>query len=182
MTIKPRWSQPCAGPNSLNPPDSHKLELPAFASRREAALYWYQYGFAVIPLVPKTKQTAVKWDQWLAGLSRAAIIKYWTEHREHDVGFIVGNDTLVLDADAPKAVAALESLEARFEIKPMLVVKTSKGEHHYFRRAPGTYAKSDSHCTARHPERIDVKTGRSMVVLPPSTGKTILSMEGCHAY
>ena len=130
MTNRPPRPQCSAGPNSLNPPDFHKPKLPVFGSRHEAALYWYHRGFAVIPLVPKSKQTAVKWDQWLADLSRAAIIKYWTAHRDHDVGFIVGNDTLVLDADAPEAVAALESLEARYEIKPMMVVKTSKGEHH----------------------------------------------------
>ncbi len=42
-------------------------------------------------------------------------------------------------------------------------------------------AKSDSHSTEDHPERIDVKTGQSMVVLSPSTGKEILYQEVDHA-
>ncbi len=181
MTTIPLGPQSYAGPNSPDLANPHKRVFPVFGSRREAALYWYSYGFAVIPLLPRSKQTVVKWDQWLADLSRVSIIKHWTEHRDHDVGFIVGNDTVVLDADAPQSVAALEALEARFGIKPMLVVKTSKGVHHYFRRAAGTFASPDSHSTAVHPARIDVKTGRSMVVLPPSPGKTIVAMGGCDA-
>lgn len=54
-----------------------------------------------------------------------------------------------------------------------LVIKTSKGEHRYYRLAKGTFAKIDSHSTEKYPSGIDVKTGRSMVILSPSTGKEI---------
>jgi hypothetical protein len=54
-----------------------------------------------------------------------------------------------------------------------LTVTTRKGQHHYFKRTQGTFAKSDSHNTGNYPERIDVKAGRGFVVLPPSTGKDV---------
>ena len=140
---------------------------------RTAAFAWYGFGFSVISLLPGTKIPAVKWDPWLERFSPGSINVHWTKHPDHEVGFIVGDEVIVFDADTPLAIAALSQLEEAFDITPDLVVTTKKGEHHYFRRGVGTYAKSDSHSTEDHPERIDVKTGRAMVVLPPSPGKEI---------
>ena len=147
----------------------------------QAALYWYNFGLSVIPLLPGKKVPAVKWDPWRTELSHHSIRAYWAAHPDHEVGFIVDDGLIVFDADTPKAVAALAQLEEAFDVRTALVVKTTKGEHHYYRRGPGTFAKSDSHSTQEHPERIDVKTGRAMVVLPPSTGKEIEYMEVEHA-
>lgn len=138
-----------------------------------AAIHWHSFGFSVIPIIPGKKQSAVKWDPWLAALSQETISAHWDKHPDHELGFIVGDDVIVFDADSPEAIAALAELEKAFDINPALTVSTAKGQHHYFRRAPGTYAKSDSHSTEEHPERIDVKTGRALVVLPPSTGKEV---------
>ncbi|CRI63938.1 putative Primase C terminal 2 family protein [Thiocapsa sp. KS1] len=140
---------------------------------RTAAFAWYGFGLSVIPIIPGTKKTAVKWDEWHEKRSPASIDEYWSKHPDHEVGFIVGDEIIVFDADSPEAIAELCQLEEAFDLTPDLVVTTKKGEHHYFRRAAGTYAKSDSHSTEDHPERIDVKTGRAMVVLPPSPGKEI---------
>jgi hypothetical protein len=140
---------------------------------RAAAFAWYGFGFSVIPLLPGTKIPAVKWDPWLERLSPGSINVHWTKHPDHEVGFIVGDEVIVFDADSPLAIAALCQLEESFDIASDLVVTTKKGEHHYFRRAVGTYAKSDPHSTEHHPERIDVKAGRAMVVLAPSPGKEI---------
>jgi hypothetical protein len=142
-------------------------------SLRESALVWYEYGYNVIPLIPCFKQTAIKWDGWLAGLSLPKITAYWLQNPTHELGFIVGEDIIVLDADSPESVAALVALEETHGIKPNLIIKTKKGVHHHFKRAAGTVAKSNSYCTKQYPERIDVKTGRAMVILPPSTGKSI---------
>lgn len=147
----------------------------------KAALMWFYFGFMVIPLWPVTKRTCVHWNGWLEELSPESIHDYWAAHPDHEVGFIVGEGIIVFDADTPMAVAALAQIEESFDKTPLLVMKTTKGQHHYFRRAPGTYAKSDSHSTEKYPERIDVKTGRSMVVLPPSTGKEIEYQEVDHA-
>jgi hypothetical protein len=146
----------------------------------EAALYWFKFGLDVIPIIPYTKLPAVQWDPWLGGLSLEKILDYWSRHPDHEIGFIVGDNLIIFDADSPDAIAALVALERKFEVTPSLVVKTTKGEHHYFRRASGTHAKSDSHSTDKHPERIDIKTGRALVILPPSTGKTIATGEVNH--
>ncbi len=150
-------------------------------SNAVAALFWFQYGFKVIPLIPGLKLPAVKWDPWLDGLSQEAITQYWASHPSHEVGFIVGGDVIVLDADAPESVAALVGIERAFNITPNFVVQTKRGQHHYLRLAPGTFAKTDSHGTEQHPDRLDVKATRSMVVLPPSTGKSVMVSTANHA-
>jgi hypothetical protein len=140
---------------------------------KSAALSSFEFGFSVIPIIPRSKLPAVKWDPWLKGLSTRKIKRYWDKHPDHELGFIVGDGVIVFDADSPEAIAALALLEDTFDLTPNLTVKTSKGVHHYFRRPPETYAKSDAHSTEKHPERIDVKTGRALVVLPPSTDKQV---------
>jgi archaellum biogenesis ATPase FlaH len=145
----------------------------SFTSNSQAAILWHNFDLNVIPLVPHSKQTAVTWDSWLKDLSVEKITNYWQLNSEYELGFIVGDDLIVLDADSPQSLAAIYQIENAFGITSNLIVKTTKGEHHYFKRAKGTFAKSDSHDTEKYPVRIDVKTGRSMVILPPSTGKEI---------
>ena len=94
-------------------------------------------------------------------------------HTDHEVGFIVGDGVIVFDADSPESIAALVDLEQKHGPVPRLVVTTPKGQHRYFKRAQGSHAKSDSHSTETQPERIDVKAGRALVVLPPSSGRQV---------
>jgi hypothetical protein len=140
-----------------------------------AAMYWYGYGLKVIPILPNTKLPALKWDPWLDGLDPDKIIKYWTKYPDHELGCIVGDDMIVYDADSPESIATLSEIEAHFGVESKFVVKTTKGEHHYYRRAAGTIAKSDSHSSEKYPDRIDVKTGRALVILPLSKGKTLVT-------
>lgn len=147
--------------------------IPKYKSALEAALHWHNFGFDVIPIVPLLKSPAVKWDPWLDGLGPEKITSHWSKNPTHELGFIVGDSLLVLDADSSESVFALQRLEKDAGVPPLFVVTTKRGEHHYFRRAPDTYARSDAHSTEQHPERIDVKTGKAIVVLPPSTGKNI---------
>jgi hypothetical protein len=144
-----------------------------FTSHLEAALYWHQFGFSVIPALPNEKRTAVTWDSWLTNLSKEKIVAHWTAHPDHEVAFIVGDSIIVLDADSPESIAALHAIEEKFGLTSKLVNKTSKGLHHFFQLASGTFVRPDSHSTEKHPERIDIKTGRSLVMLPKSTGKSI---------
>ena len=148
----------------------------AFASFREAALFWFGFGFHVIPIVPGTKRPATKWDPWLHDLSGAKISAYWRQHPAHEVGFIVGAGYIVFDADSRQSVAALQAMEQQFGVEPMLVVQTKRGEHHYYRRDAGTMATTVAFSTDAFPDRVDVKTGRTIVILPPSTGKVIVKM------
>lgn len=138
-----------------------------------AALSWHELEYTVTPIVPEAKQPAVKWDPWITDLSAEKITDHWSKHPDHEIGFIVGDDIIVFDADSQEAIDALRAIEESHGICSNMIVKTKKGEHHYFRRAKGTYAKSDAHCTETYPHRIDIKTGRAIVILPPSTGKSL---------
>ncbi|MDM4766166.1 PriCT-2 domain-containing protein [Pelomonas sp. SE-A7] len=130
-------------------------------------------GFHVIPLLPGTKCPACPWDPWLATLSEATIRAHWQRNPTHEVGCITTAEILVLDADSPESVRALSRFAQEHDMVPRLIVNTSKGQHFYYRRPAQVYAKQQSHSTADHPERIDVKTGRSLVVMPGSAGKVV---------
>jgi len=147
----------------------------------QSVLNWYEFGFRVIPICPGSKKTAVKWDDWLHALSPEKIKTHWNDHPDHELGFIVGNEFVVFDSDTPESTIALSQIEDFFDVTPNLIVQTTKGEHHFFRMATNAYAKQDSHSTADYPSRIDVKTGRSLVILPPSTGKEIKLSEAEHS-
>ncbi|MGB2832933.1 MAG: PriCT-2 domain-containing protein [Methylotenera sp.] len=161
--------------------NTHSKSFVPSSSLRQSALDWYDRGYKIIPLIPGTKKPAVKWGPSEAELSRQAITSYWLQNPTHELSFIVGDDYIVFDADSPESIAALVEIENAFDIKPNLIVKTNKGVHHHFKRAKGTVAKSDAHCTEKFPARIDVKTGRALVILPPSTGKFILLNEAENA-
>lgn len=155
--------------------------LPTFTNNVAGALHWHEFGFKVIPLVQHSKLPALSWDPWLNKLLPAKISLHWSKFPGHEVGFIVGDELIVFDADSPESIAALVALEKAHGVTSNMVVKTTKGEHHYFRRAKGTFAKSDSHSTKEYPNRLDVKTGRAMVVLPPSTGKILVTCDAKNA-
>jgi len=141
-------------------------------------MIWFRFGFDVIPVVPGTKRPAVPWDPWLIQLSPESIDRHWSQWPNHEVGFIVGGRYVIFDADSVVAAAALEAIEVRFGLTSRLVIKTPHGLHHYFGLADGTFATSSAHCTAKHPTRLDVKTGRTMVVLPPGGGRSIVATDG----
>lgn len=145
----------------------------------EDTLEWYKFGFNIVPINPEKKSTARKWQPWLDALNKKSITTHWQKHPDHELGAIVDDRLFILDADSEQAKNALYSIEKALDVTPNLIVKTSKGEHHYFRRAAGTYAHMASYSTKHEPEKIDIRTGRSrtegrsIIVLPPSTNKTI---------
>jgi hypothetical protein len=141
-------------------------------------MYWFGKGFLIIPVIPGSKRPAVKWGPWLANLSVDSVYRYWQQHPGHEVGFIVGDRFIVFDADSAAAVAWLEQMEIDHEVTPALVVKTKRGEHHYFRKDPTVPGRTSFKIVGPNPEdRIDVKTGKTMVVLPPSSGREIVRYE-----
>lgn len=155
--------------------------LPAFTSSVNAAQYWNKFGFTVLPIVQHNKLPAVTWNSWENELTIGKITQHWNSCPFHDVGFIIGNDIIVFDADSSESIAALVALEKAHNVTPNMVSKTTKGEHHFYRRAKGTFAKSDAHSTKEHPDRLDVKTGRAVIILPPSTGKTLVICDARNA-
>lgn len=149
----------------------------SLSANGNAAVKWFEFGYPVIPLKAGEKFPAVSWDDWLADLSPRKIRRYWLAHPNADLGAILGPNIMVLDADSPQSLEALERIEAAHNVRPRLTVKTKKGEHHHHGLAPGTFARISTFSTDKFPERIDVKTGRSYVILPPSTDKTLLINE-----
>lgn len=159
------------------PVDSEGSLVSDHQNFREAAKYWFEFGFNVIPILPNKKVTATQWNPWLDQLSLEKIDKHWLDHPKHEIGLIVDDSFAVFDADSPQSIDALNQIEMAFDLTSNLIVKTRKGQHHYFRLAPSSFIKTDSHSTEAYPERIDVKARRSMVILPPSTGKEVLINE-----
>lgn len=154
--------------------------LPMFPD--EAAHWLLEFGFIVVPICPAKKHPTVKWQPWVDRLTHDSITKHYGKQLD-DVGAIIDHTIMVLDADSEESLSALLDLEKAHDVVPNLIVKTRKGQHHFFKREPGTYAKQCGFSTDKHPTAIDVKTGRSategrsIVVLPPSTSKTIVINE-----
>ncbi len=149
---------------------------------------WYNFGLNVIPLEINSKVPARSWASWLRELAAANdaeradefITKNW-HNTDLNVGHIVDHSLFVLDVDTPESLTALKKIERKHGVTCNLIIKTKKGEHHYFQRDPHeTYAKQQGFSSVKHPDAIDVKTGRSksdgcsMVVLPPSPDKEVL--------
>ena len=156
------------------------FEALSSASNLVGALSWLGFGYSVIPIRPETKATATPWDPWLTGLTESRICNYWSQYPDHEVGFILGEFNIVFDADSPESLAALHAAEREHGVDPKLIIRTKRGEHHHFKLAPGTRARTVVFSTKEHPERLDIKTARSMVVLPPSKDKAILKLGGEH--
>lgn len=156
-------------------------EFTGHAKFRNAAFYWFDFGFAVIPISPGTKHPAVKWDTWLANLSREGIFRHWVQHPHHEVGCIIGDSYVVFDADSALAVSVLEQMELQNNVEPLLVVQTRRGAHHYFRKDTAVRGRTGYMTAGNSEDRIDIKTGRTMIVLPPSTDKVLVKLGGKNA-
>lgn len=157
-------------------------ELPADC--KAAAHWWYDFGFNVAPMNAATKHTSLDWAPWLARLAldgHAAIDA--TFRPEDELCAIVDSQVFVLDADTPESLAALVAIEKAHDLTSNLIVRTRNGEHHYYRKAPGTYARLAGYSSKKAPRNIDVRTGRTptegrgVIVLPPSSGKVVLVNE-----
>jgi len=175
-TSKQNSYSPAISPANLKVPSSTSLPAPNNPSPDfgAAALYYSRAGFTIIPCYPKSKIPAVTHAEWLSDYSEAAIISYWTQHPNHELALIPGDNIVSLDADSPEGIKALDRLEAESGVKSNFVVNTVKGQHRHYRIAKGVYARSSNDSTQDHPDRIDVKTGNSPIMLPPSTGKSIV--------
>jgi hypothetical protein len=111
--------EPCNGRPNDNNSLTIKEAVSSYTTRyvfREAAIRWFEFGLQVIPIVPGTKRTAVKWDPWLDNLSQETIDNHWEQHPDHEVGFITSDDLFVVDTDSPEAVAAFNQLMESFGI------------------------------------------------------------------
>jgi hypothetical protein len=171
ITFKPAATSPYTGTISRKGP----------SPRATSALSFYRFGLAVIPVVAGEKRSAVPWDPWLEHLNEETITRFWTQHPNADVGYIVGDSLIVFDCDSDLAEQAMTAIEVRLGVQASVVNKTPRGSHRLYRVANGVYAKSDSHSTEEFPGRIDVKHGRGMVVLVSIDGRKLVRMDFSHA-
>lgn len=156
--------------SSISSPEG---ELPEFTSRCQAALFWLSFGLHVIPLLPGKEIPAIEPDPWLNGLCDEKVAGYFALHPDHDVGAIVGTRVVVMDTDGTESIEALRNIQKEHWIRPMLTVLTSNGRQEYFSVPEGVCVKLNSCATKDHPARINVKTGRGVIALPPSGDRSV---------
>ena len=152
----------------------------AFETNLEGALWWFEFGYRIIPLVPGQKRPATAYYPWLDSLSAEAIRQHWAQHPDHEVGAVLDDRQLVLDADSSEADEALSRIEEQFGVVPSLVMKTRRGHHHHYRLANGAFAKADSYESGTFPDRIDVRAGNNSVLLTPSKDKSVHRLDASH--
>ena len=150
------------------------MPIPSFNTNEAWALFLSKTGFTVMPGVQGTKIPAGPWQPWEQNQSVGHIQLHWHAHPLDEVCLIAGHKLCVLDADRPEAIDALYALEDKHWIYPLIEVETTHGVHHYFGVGDGVVAKPDSHNSAEHPARLDVRVGRSLVMGPGSPGKSIM--------
>jgi len=146
-------------------PDSPKLAV---------ALATHNMGFKVLPLIPDSKKPATKWGLWEGLVDERQIRDYWAKHPDHGVGILTNHELCVFDADSDEANEALCKLEKEHNCFSGFKVQTKKGIHLYYLVGKGVNVKLSAHSTERHPERLDVKAGRSLVVGPHEKDKKLL--------
>lgn len=84
------------------------------------------------------------------------------------IGAITSNGLFVLDADTPESKKAIETIQTRHKIKSNLVVETKSGFHFYYRVETSLNAFQRGYSSIDSPHKIDIRTGKSIIVLPPS--------------
>ena len=150
------------------------------STKADIALDLNQRGFKVIPLIPDSKKPSTKWDIWEGDVDEKQIKEHWDKYPLHGVGLLTNYQLCVLDADTKIAHEALLKFEKDHGCFSNMIVETKKGFHHYYLVPKDVIARLSAHSTEQHPERLDVKAGRSMVVGPYEEGKTLTNCDIQH--
>ncbi len=153
------------------------LDANVSSSNSTAALKWFAVGYLPYPIIKGEKLPRTKVDPWLEKLNEASIKQHWQVHPTDDVALYCTKGLVVLDADAVESQKAIEALEVKHGLYSNLKVKTKKGVHYYYRHTGGFQIKPVGHSTEVHPERIDIRCGKSYIIAPPSTDKHLLVAE-----
>ena len=138
---------------------------------------WFAKGYLPLPIIQGQKNPRRKLSDWLPDLSESRIEAHWDSCPSDDVALHCSNGLIVLDADSPESESAIQALEQKHNLYSNLRVRTRKGIHYYYKNAPGVEIRQVGHSTKKHPERIDIRTGNSYIIAPPSTGKELLVPE-----
>jgi putative DNA primase/helicase len=148
-------------------------------NKKAAALQWFSLGYLPLPIIKGDKKPSVMVKEWLSNLSQQSIEKHWSQYPGDDLGLHCSNGLVALDSDSPESLEPMVALEAKYGIKPLITVKTKKGEHHYFKVGEGVNLKQVGKSTILNPECIDIRCGNSYIIAPPSTDKVLVSESIC---
>ena len=137
----------------------------------EAAKQLSSFGFIVLPanFANGAKKPAIKFAHLRDTITADNCLNLWKgfENAQAVIG-LTDNNLFVLDADTKESLSALHQLEKEYDKQPNFAVKTEKGEHHYFKLAPNTRAVQRGYDSKKWLSNIDIRTGKSIVMMPPS--------------
>lgn len=132
----------------------------------EAALFYENMGFSVIPIIPGQKKPMIKWEQYQTKRAdKAQVEQWWRKWPNANIGIVTGeiSDLFVVDIDTEEGQANL--LEYGFDSIVNPTVKTPRdGQHIYFRYPKG----HDITIGAGVIKGTDFRGNRGYVLAPPS--------------
>lgn len=141
----------------------------AAAVNMDGALAWSDFGLLVVPVEPGSTEAAVR--SLPTDCDRDLVERQWTKNPAYEAGFTVGDSLIVISADSPGALAALEKIEQVHRCAPTLVFETPTGVEHLFWLKAKTSLAALGHILSADP--IGLKTGDAIVMLPPHRGKVV---------
>ena len=131
----------------------------------EAALKYYENGFAPIPIAPNSKKPLAQWKAYQTRRpTKEEIITIFPRFRDADIGIVTGkrHNLFVLDCDSQEAYESLQALLPDSLTLP--VVKTPRGYHLYF-----SYPKNiDLTVGVNIRPGVDYRGEGGYVIAPPS--------------
>ncbi len=128
-----------------------------------AALYYRSLGWSVIPIKPKDKKPAIKWEQYQTErASEEQIRAWWKKWPRANVGIVTGaiSGIIVLDEDGPEGRQSLIDKE----LPPTTCAVTGSGGNHYVFKHPGSEVRN----FARRLPGLDLRGDGGYIVAPPS--------------
>jgi hypothetical protein len=137
-------------------------EIEPVIEAQRAATSYAQLGFSVIPIRPRDKSPAVKWEPYQTRKPTDAELAEWFgDGQAHNIGIVTGaiSGVVVLDVDGSEGQATI----AGRELPPTPCVRTAKGWHYYY-KWPGRTVRNFA---SRLPG-LDLRGDGGYVLAPPS--------------
>ena len=139
-------------------------------SKLENALDYYDRGLCIIPVTPRDKFPACKWEQYFYNRpSRDEIIAWWTDNPEYNIGLITGKVSKIVVVDVE--VEGVKNVDKILEDMPTRIIsKSGSGGYHLFYSYPNTISKISN--KVKILPNVDIRGDCGLIVLPPSTHPT----------
>lgn len=132
---------------------------------------YVEFGYSVIPLVPKGKKSLIAWKEYESRRANIEEIKEWLrKNPEANIGIVTGriSNLIVLDVDGKEGVNSLRT--NNYKIPETAKAETGKG-YHYYLKYPEDYEIGNFVGIL---PKVDIRGEGGYVVAPPSlysTGK-----------